>query len=380
MSAIAVELNGITRIFGGRHAVNRLSLQIKQGEFVSFLGPSGCGKTTTLNMIAGFMEPDEGEIRLAGEKVNGFPPYRRNIGVVFQSYALFPHMSVFENVAYGLKIRKVPKDEVARRVHEALAIVRLEGMAERKPAQLSGGQQQRVAMARALVIRPSLLLLDEPLSNLDAKLRDEMRVELKEIQRKIGITTIFVTHDQDEALAISDRIVVMNNGSVEQIGTPEEVYEEPATEFVQRFIGMTNAVTGTAAGREAEFLRIRFASGAEVWGMAKGEIIAGKPAQAFVRPERIAMEPLPEPSGKTSGKSSGIPGQQRKNLLAGQVTFSSYQGSTILYKVHTDCGELLVRTPTRRYENPAPPGARVNLSWDAADTRCSKTDAKESDV
>jgi spermidine/putrescine ABC transporter ATP-binding subunit len=237
-------LENVVKTFNKTEVVKKMSLEIKQGELVSFLGPSGCGKTTTLNMIAGFLDVDGGRIVVDGKPVHLLPPNKREMGMVFQNYALFPHMTVFDNVAYGLKLRKVSKSEIHTRVTEALEMVRLAGYEKRYPKELSGGQQQRVSLARALVIKPKVLLLDEPLSNLDAKLRQEMREEIVEIQKKVGITTIFVTHDQEEALAISDRIAVMYEGRIEQVDTPVAIYNHPQTDFVSRFIGEVNQIQG----------------------------------------------------------------------------------------------------------------------------------------
>ncbi|MDQ0971174.1 spermidine/putrescine ABC transporter ATP-binding subunit [Neobacillus niacini] len=237
-------LENVVKTFNKTEVVKMMNLEIKQGELVSFLGPSGCGKTTTLNMIAGFLDVDGGRIVVDGKPVHLLPPNKREMGMVFQNYALFPHMTVFDNVAYGLKLRKVSKSEIHTRVTEALEMVRLAGYEKRYPKELSGGQQQRVSLARALVIKPKVLLLDEPLSNLDAKLRQEMREEIVEIQKKVGITTIFVTHDQEEALAISDRIAVMYEGRIEQVDTPVAIYNHPQTDFVSRFIGEVNQIQG----------------------------------------------------------------------------------------------------------------------------------------
>jgi spermidine/putrescine ABC transporter ATP-binding subunit len=237
-------LENVVKTFNKTEVVKKMNLEIKQGELVSFLGPSGCGKTTTLNMIAGFLDVDGGRIVVDGKPVHLLPPNKREMGMVFQNYALFPHMTVFDNVAYGLKLRKVSKSEIHTRVTEALEMVRLAGYEKRYPKELSGGQQQRVSLARALVIKPKVLLLDEPLSNLDAKLRQEMREEIVEIQKRVGITTIFVTHDQEEALAISDRIAVMYEGRIEQVDTPVAIYNHPQTDFVSRFIGEVNQIQG----------------------------------------------------------------------------------------------------------------------------------------
>src|SRR5436190_20427850 len=240
--AVAISLEGVAKRFGSVAAVEATTLDIREGEFFSMLGPSGCGKTTTLRMIAGFEVPDEGRVLLRGADVTNVPPNQRNVNTVFQHYALFPHMNVFDNVAFGLELKKVPRGERRERVAEMLRIVQLEGMEKRKPQQLSGGQQQRVALARALVNRPAALLLDEPLGALDVKLRKQMQLELKRIQHELGTTFVYVTHDQEEALAMSDRIAVMNGGLVEQIGDPREIYERPRTAFVADFIGSLNAL------------------------------------------------------------------------------------------------------------------------------------------
>ncbi len=237
---MAISIRGLTKKFGDFTAVDSLDLEIKSGEFFSMLGPSGSGKTTVLRMIAGFELPTQGQVLLYDEDVTNKAPFDRDVNTVFQDYALFPHLSVIENVEYGLKVRKVPKKERLERAMEALSKVHLADFADRKPAQLSGGQRQRVALARAIVVEPKILLLDEPLGALDLKLREKMQIELKELQRELGITFIFVTHDQDEALTLSDRIAIFNNGKIEQIGTPQELYEQPATEFVARFVGTAN--------------------------------------------------------------------------------------------------------------------------------------------
>ncbi len=246
-----LRLAGLTRRFEGYLAVDDVSLDVADGEFLTLLGPSGCGKTTTLRMIAGFLNPDTGDIWFGDRRMTEVPPHQRNTAMVFQSYALFPHMSVADNVGFGLMMRKVPKPERDRRVAEAIEIVSLTGLEKRRPGQLSGGQQQRVALARAIVTRPDILLFDEPLSNLDAKLRERVRIEIRELQKRLGITSIYVTHDQDEALVMSDRIVVMNKGRIEQIGEPGGIYRRPKTAFVADFLGLANIVDGTleAGGR-----------------------------------------------------------------------------------------------------------------------------------
>jgi spermidine/putrescine ABC transporter ATP-binding subunit len=248
MAERALELRNLEKRFGAHRAVAAIDLTVQPGEFVTLLGPSGCGKTTTLNMIAGFLQPDGGSICLGGRSVESLPPHRRDLGIVFQDYALFPHRTAAENIAFGLRMRRISKPEITARVSEAMAMVRLEGFGARRPAQLSGGQRQRIALARALVIRPALLLLDEPLSNLDLKLREEMRGEISALQRRLGIATVFVTHDQDEALAMSDRIAVMRDGRIEQLGTAQEIYERPASVFVATFIGSSNLLRARIAG------------------------------------------------------------------------------------------------------------------------------------
>jgi putative spermidine/putrescine transport system ATP-binding protein len=243
-----VELVNVKKIFGDHTAVNQINLTINEGELVSLLGPSGCGKSTTLRMLAGFITPEEGDILMDGNKVTNVPANKRDTALVFQNYALFPHMTIFENVAFGLKMRKVPKAEIKEKVEKALETVDLGSFGKRYPKQLSGGQQQRVALARALIVNPKLLLLDEPLSNLDAKLREKMRVEIRQLQKKLGITTVFVTHDQEEALVLSDRIVVMEAGQIRQIGTPQDVFDKPESHFVADFVGIRNFFKGKMEG------------------------------------------------------------------------------------------------------------------------------------
>ncbi len=282
----AVRFEGVCKRFGDTDAVKDLNLSISPGEFFSLLGPSGCGKTTTLRMVAGFEQPSEGRIFLDGEPVESVPPYERNVNTVFQSYALFEHLDVQENVAFGLKRRKVPKDELQRRVSEALELVQLHGRSDAKPRELSGGQKQRVALARALVNRPSVLLLDEPLGALDLKLRRQMQVELKQIQREVGITFVYVTHDQEEALSMSDRIAVMDSGEVRQCGEPEDVYEHPGGEFVAGFIGISNLIEGTVEDGG----QVRIASGAVLRAPLPEDCGRGATVQLSVRPEKIAVD------------------------------------------------------------------------------------------
>jgi spermidine/putrescine transport system ATP-binding protein len=294
-----IGIDHVTKRFGSFVAVDDADFAIRRSEFFSMLGPSGCGKTTTLRMIAGFEQPSEGEIRLEGEDVSRVPPYKRNVNTVFQQYALFPHLTVEANVAFGLQAKRVPKAEIAKRVAELLEVVRLADFGARKPAQLSGGQQQRIALARALVNYPSALLLDEPLGALDLKLRQAMQLELKRIQREVGITFVFVTHDQEEALTMSDRIAVMNEGRVEQIGTPEEIYHEPATEFVAGFIGMANLMPATVTSIGGGRATATLGDGTVVDADAADGLTVADPATFMVRPERMHLQ-VEQPTAGTA--------------------------------------------------------------------------------
>jgi spermidine/putrescine transport system ATP-binding protein len=284
-AASAIRFEGVTKRFGEAVAVDSLDLEIKRGEFFSLLGPSGCGKTTTLRMVAGFEQPSEGRIFLEGQPVETVPPYKRNVNTVFQSYALFEHLSIVENVAFGLKRRKVEKEEIRRRVAEALELVELHERGDARPRELSGGQKQRVALARALVNRPSVLLLDEPLGALDLKLRKQMQVELKGIQREVGITFLYVTHDQEEALAMSDRIAVMDGGVIRQYGTPEDIYEHPKGSFVAGFIGVSNLLPAVC-----ENGGVRLAEGTHCEARVPADCSSGAEVQLSVRPEKIAID------------------------------------------------------------------------------------------
>jgi ABC-type Fe3+/spermidine/putrescine transport system ATPase subunit len=316
----AVELGAVTLAYGAFVAVNAVNLAIDKGTFVTLLGPSGCGKTTILRAIAGLVNPTAGEIRIKGRRVNDVPIHQRNIGLVFQNYALFPHKTVADNVGFGLKYRGVDKAAIGERVRRALDIVRLPGVEQKLPSELSGGQQQRIALARAIVIEPDVLLLDEPLSALDANLREEMRIELKAIQREIGITTVFVTHDQEEALAMSDRIVVMNHGLVEQIGAPEDVYRWPASRFVANFLGQSNFLPGTVEAADGRQSTIRLSNGAALT-VANGAVAPGRRVEAVVRAHRVLIGPADAPNGAGA------------NAFSGTVASLAYLGGTAAYFV-----------------------------------------------
>jgi spermidine/putrescine transport system ATP-binding protein len=352
---IDVELLDVTKVFeNGVVAVDRVSLQIYQGEFFSLLGPSGCGKTTTLRMIAGFEHPSAGEVLIEGRRMGHTPPFRRNVNTVFQNYALFPHMTVFDNVAFGLRMKRIPRDEIARRVREALHLVRLSGMEERYPRQLSGGQQQRVALARALVNRPRVLLLDEPLGALDLKLRKEMQLELKHLQMTVGITFIYVTHDQEEALTMSDRIAVMNAGRVLQVGTPMEIYERPASRFVADFIGESNFLRGTVQAASSAAATVVIADRFPVEVPADRQLTVGQEVTVAVRPEKVRLVPIEAPG--TNG------------LLHGRIEEVIYIGTDTFYVVRvSDDTTIRVRSQNDRNRLDGglllPVGTPVSLTW-----------------
>jgi spermidine/putrescine transport system ATP-binding protein len=317
-AAPSVRLEAVTKRFGELAAVRDLSLDIPRGEFFTLLGPSGCGKTTTLRMVAGFEEPSDGRVLLDGEDVTGRPAFKRPTNTVFQNYALFPHLSVEKNVAFGLQRKRVDKAETHRRVAEELERVGLAAEAKRRPSQLSGGQQQRVALARALVNRPAVLLLDEPLGALDLKLRKQLQVELKRIQRDVGITFIYVTHDQEEALTMSDRIAVMNRGVIEQIADPETVYERPATTFVAGFIGVSNLMPGQIVSADGAPTELRLDAGPTVRTGESSGAQAGERCHAVVRPEKLGLEPAGAASG-SSGRAA-VEGQVESSLYLGTAT------------------------------------------------------------
>ena len=344
MSAIRFE--GVTKRFGDSVAVDDLNLEIEKGEFFSLLGPSGCGKTTTLRMVAGFEQPSEGRIYLEGEPVETVPPYKRHVNTVFQSYALFEHLSIRDNVAFGLKRQKVAKDEIRTRVAEALELVELRGREKAKPGELSGGQKQRVALARALVNRPSVLLLDEPLGALDLKLRKQMQVELKGIQREVGITFLYVTHDQEEALAMSDRIAVMEGGEVQQCSSPEDIYEHPSGPFVAGFIGVSNLLPGTTANGG-----VRLASGEHCEAKVPPDCAEGSEVQLSVRPEKIWVDEL----------------EQGMVSIEGTIVERVYVGTTTQVIVTLGNGVRLValeqNTARVKADNKWEIGDRVKVGW-----------------
>jgi iron(III) transport system ATP-binding protein len=327
---VNIQLKDIVKRFGTLEAVSHVSLEIRDGELFTLLGPSGCGKTTILRLIGGFHKPDGGEIYFDGKPVSSIPPYERNIGMVFQNYALWPHMTISNNITYGLKLKKIPKAEIAEKVSHVLKLVNLVGLEDRYPGQLSGGQQQRVALARALVLNPNVLLLDEPLSNLDAKIRVQVRAEIRKLQKELGITTIYVTHDQEEALTLSDRIAVINLGKLLQIGSPRDLYERPENPFVADFIGINNLIPGD----------IQEINSAEKWMKVQtkvGPLICfgnerfkpGDPCMISVRPETASISQLEDT-------------QKEFNCIGGTVSFASYIGNTIRYDVEIN-GEIIFK-------------------------------------
>ncbi|MBH0052652.1 MULTISPECIES: ABC transporter ATP-binding protein [unclassified Salinibacterium] len=348
----SVVLEGVTKKFGGAIAVDNISLNVRPGEFLSLLGPSGCGKTTTLRMLAGFEEPTSGSIRISGQDVVGIPPHKRNVNTVFQAYALFPHMSVAENVAYGLRQKGTPKSEIRERVTESLDLVQMRSFADRKPTQLSGGQQQRIALARALINRPAVLLLDEPLGALDRQLREEMQIELKLLQSRLGITFIFVTHDQGEALSMSDRIAIMRKGRIEQLDDADSIYDSPASAYVAGFIGQQNFIAGTMTNdlsvMESPFGIIN-ASGPHE------DLAAGMDAQAAVRPEAVAVALATGDSTSTAA-----------NQIRGEVIGVSHQGETLQFLVSIGNDQTLLSRVPRPNAPRLAVGDSVLCTWDTA--------------
>ena len=352
--AIAVRLAQVVKRFGDVAAVDGLDLEIQDGEFFSLLGPSGCGKTTTLRMIGGFEQPSEGLIELQGRDMTWLPPYRRNVNTVFQNYALFPHLTIFENVAFGLRRKGVPNADIRTRVNDMLKLVELPGHEGRKPNQISGGQAQRVALARALINRPAVLLLDEPLGALDLKLRKQMQVELKRIQQEVGITFIYVTHDQEEAMTMSDRIAVMNRGRLEQLGDPESLYERPTTRFVAGFLGVSNLLPGTLDGTTKEYATVRLPDDTRV-RVPRGLVNGSTVVEVGIRPEKIRLHP------------SSADAPAGSNDLLGTIVDASYLGVSTQYIVEAAHGGRLTvyeqnveRTSQSSLHRA---GEQVHLTW-----------------
>jgi spermidine/putrescine transport system ATP-binding protein len=355
-SATAVELQGVTRRFGSVVAVDSVTLSIPRGEFFSLLGPSGCGKTTLLRILGGFEIPDEGQVFIGGEAMGARPPYLRPTNMVFQHLALFPHMSVFQNIAFGLRMKGAAAPEIARRVRDALAFVRLEGLEGRRISQLSGGQQQRVAIARAIVNDPQVLLLDEPFGALDLQLRLQMQLELKRIHQELGGTFIFVTHDQGEAMTMSNRIAVMYAGRVVQLGTPAEIYEHPETAFVAKFIGDTNLLAGRVTAADGARTLLETA-GVDVVGPPRPGFASGQPAFASLRYERVRVAPADESSG------GGL-----VNVFEGRIRSRVYIGSAVRYEVAvTDRLSLVAQAPNTGDARLFAPGDRVRVGWNPGD-------------
>ena len=350
-----LDFQGIGKRYGSFQAVSDFSLQIEEGELVALLGPSGCGKTTSLRMLAGFVPVTDGAIRLAGKDITHLPSFRRNVGMVFQGYALFPHMTVEQNVAFGLEMRKIEGAEIARKVKKALARVRLDQHAQRLPRELSGGQQQRVALARAMAIDPAVLLLDEPLSALDARLRHEVRAEIRQLQKESGLTTLMVTHDQDEALSMADRLVIINQGRIEQIGSPSEVYERPVSRFVAEFMGKSNFVQGAVAGDG----RFTTQAGASL-GAASGELAAAAPALLSFRPERTRL------CAADAVVAAGW------NSLAARVLRFTYLGPSVEFRLalpdETEVTAVLPNAGEGAMPE-LPAGASVSVQWQVRDSR-----------
>ncbi|KQU85624.1 polyamine ABC transporter ATP-binding protein [Ensifer sp. Root31] len=343
MSNESIQVQGIMKRYGSLLAVEDVSFNVGQGEFVSLLGPSGCGKTTTLRMIAGFVDPSGGVLRVHGRDVTHLPPEKRELGFVFQNYALWPHMTVAENVAFGLKLRKKSRNFIRDKVAESLSTTGLSGYEDRLPRQLSGGQQQRVALARALALEPQVLLMDEPLSNLDRALRVTMRRELKELQARMKMTTLYVTHDQEEALSMSNRVVIMNKGRVEQVAAPYELYENPATSFVADFVGITNFLEGIVAGADGERLAVKLVSGQVLRAVNKKPVAPGTKVRALIRPERVTLK-----TGRIDGD----------NVLTGQVILSEYFGALLRYSMRLDSGDIL-RAEVHNFDSVIENGTRV---------------------
>ncbi len=352
-----IELQDVVKRFGALEAVSHVSLSIKAGELFTLLGPSGCGKTTILRLIGGFHQPDLGLIAFGGKNVTGIPPYERNIGMVFQNYALWPHMTIYANIAYGLKLQKIAKGEVERKVSHALHLVNLEGLGERYPGQLSGGQQQRVALARALVLNPDVLLLDEPLSNLDAKIRLQVRAEIRKLQKELAITTVYVTHDQEEALTLSDRIAVIEHGRLQQVGTPWDLYERPTNPFVADFIGINNLIPGQVLEHsQTEGLVTVETEVGQFLGEHSMNLQRRGQCMVCVRPETASI-------GETE------PADHTLNRISGAVSFASFIGNAVRYDVDIGFGlTFRVDVQNPRDHKPYDIGEKVIVSFSTRTT------------
>jgi spermidine/putrescine ABC transporter ATP-binding subunit len=345
----SVRLENVVKRFGNLTVVDHVNIQTAPGEFLTLLGPSGSGKTTTLRMISGLEYPTEGEIYIDEQPVVNKPAYKRDLGMVFQNYALFPHMTVFDNIGFPMKMRGFPKDEINRKVHGILEIVHLAGFHERYPKQLSGGQQQRIALARALVFEPSVLLMDEPLGALDKKLREEMQLEVKQIQERVKITTIYVTHDQSEALTMSDRIALMNNGKIEQLGSPVDIYEKPASRFVADFIGESNFFEGVVVRKERDWVEVRTTKGLSIRSRPKEGVQKDQKINITLRPERIQIHPDPAIDS---------------NQFVGKIKEVVYLGETIKYIVTLDTGDqVVVKCQNLEGEIPWERGGSIPIGW-----------------
>ena len=342
----AIAMSGLRKSYGRFVAVDDVSLAVKAGEFVTLLGSSGSGKTTTLMMIAGFIDPEAGSISIDGRDILALPPERRNLGVVFQSYALFPHLDAFENIAFPLRLRREPPAQIERKVRDVLALVDLADFGKRRIGQLSGGQQQRVALARAIVFSPPVLLMDEPLGALDRKLRDQLQGEIKRVQRDLGVTVVYVTHDQEEALALSDRIAIMSEGKIVQLGGPDEVYERPVSPFVATFLGESNMLAGRVVGRNGDQVQVALDSGGAVWTGTAREPLADPSVLVMTRPEAVSIE--------TAGAGG--------NAIPGTVESREFMGATVRLGVRTAAGEMVVRVPRTDARASTSVGETVSLT------------------
>lgn len=351
MTAGTIEFREITKLYGGHPAVDSVTLDVKEGEFFSIVGPSGSGKSTTLMLLAGFVHPTRGDILISGRSVAQLPPQRRGLGMMFQSYAIFPHLSVAQNIAFPLQVRGKPSSEIKKEVARVLELVRLEDFGSRSPGSLSGGQLQRVALARAIVFRPSVLLMDEPLSALDKELRSHMQLELKRIQQDLGVTVIYVTHDQGEALSMSDRLAVMNYGRIEQLGTPRELYEKPANRFVAGFLGESNLVPAVVENALADTAHVRTSQGLQLQGVSQTSVGKDDKVVLAVRPEKVQLS---DPGSDTSE-------------MVGEIRVSSYGGESIRYAIDLNGQELIAKAPNFGSQKTYATGQRVAVQWSPGD-------------